>query len=503
MMTMMMSAAARTTTFGREVHADPQRLAAGRQKKKNEKHDFLRQTAFSLLHWAQQQQQPPPGKSSSPSSAPPPPREKEKDIPKKMKQGVVDDADDDDVSSEEEKKATAAAAGTWWRTSVQHLLPTDLHDQESTHLLTLLYAIGIIPAYIRAAYAAHIDAVHDGIEAEDETNDARDTALFASYFNCTHLLTENNTTTETTVLSSTKVDRGDMQLDDSWTDNFGRIISLSLRGGPWNNNNTHRGGTRAASFRLPPIIQAFTNLERLHLTQCQHLPTELGTLPSLQSLVFQDCPQTMFRNLPPGMKLTLPALTKVCIRTRTSHHHRQRDCGGSGGHDDDEKEEEDDVVLDAAVLSSFMKIFPKTVEELSFEYTTPKQTKEILCVLAQQKQHSSQDDSERKGEDDTTSTTTTPVLLPFRQQLKVLKLEGCALTASELTQLVLEIRPLFPRLQTLSVEFNKHHPTARTFLGFIEKRLNQQLQQQQQQQQQRDHRHSSSPEKAFEVILIS
>mmetsp|Transcript_9259 Transcript_9259/g.10545 ORF Transcript_9259/g.10545 Transcript_9259/m.10545 type:complete len:499 (-) Transcript_9259:151-1647(-) len=342
MMTMMMSAAARTTTFGREVHADPQRLA-DRQKKKNEKHDFLRQTAFSLLHWAQQQQ-PPQGKSSSPSSAPPPPREKEKDIPKKMKQGVVDDADDDDVSSEEEKKATAAAAGTWWRTSVQHLLPTDLHVQESTHLLTLLYAIGIIPAYIRAAYAAHIDAVHDGIEAEDETNDARDAALFSSYFNCTHLLTENNTTTttstETTVLSSSSQGdrRGDIQLDESWTDNFGRIISLSLRGGPWNMNTNHGA---ASSFRLPPIIQAFTNLERLHLTQCQHLPiAALGTLTSLQSLVFQDCPQTMFRNLPPGMKLTLPALTKVCIRTRTSHHHRQRDCGGSGGHDDDEKEED-------------------------------------------------------------------------------------------------------------------------------------------------------------------
>ncbi|OEU23307.1 hypothetical protein FRACYDRAFT_233479 [Fragilariopsis cylindrus CCMP1102] len=151
-------------------------------------------------------------------------------------------------------------------------------------------------------------------------------------------------------------------------------------------------------------IDQFQSLESICLRYCRLLIMELGNLPVLKTIKFCHCNPSMFENVPEGLQLS--SIKKVVIDSTTIYGTRLN-----------------------SNLSSFLKIFPNTLEELIFSNTTREDSDEILHVL--------QNDD-----------------LCFRHNLTTIHMRDCKLNDDDLKQLVFEIRERFPNLHTLNVSFN-------------------------------------------------
>ena len=151
-------------------------------------------------------------------------------------------------------------------------------------------------------------------------------------------------------------------------------------------------------------IDQFQSLESICLRYCRLLIMELGNLPVLKTIKFCHCKPSMFENVPEGLQLS--SIKKVVIDSTTMY--------GRGLNSN---------------LSSFLKIFSNTLEELVFRYMTREDTDEILHVL--------QNDD-----------------LCFRHSLTTIKVIDCELNEDDLKRLVFEIRERFPNLHTLDISCN-------------------------------------------------
>ncbi|OEU11711.1 hypothetical protein FRACYDRAFT_244834 [Fragilariopsis cylindrus CCMP1102] len=154
------------------------------------------------------------------------------------------------------------------------------------------------------------------------------------------------------------------------------------------------------AFDVPSIIDQFQSLESICLQNCQLLTMELGNLPVLKTITFNLCTSNMFENVPEGLQLS--SIKKVVIQEESEFNSN---------------------------LSSFLKIFSNTLEELVFRYMTREDTDEILYVL--------QNDD-----------------LCFRHSLTTIKVIDCELNEDDLKRLVFEIRERFPNLHTLDISCN-------------------------------------------------
>ena len=153
---------------------------------------------------------------------------------------------------------------------------------------------------------------------------------------------------------------------------------------------------------VPSIIDQFQSLERLDLANCGLLTMELGNLPLLNTIAFHQCATDMFENIPEGLHLS--SIKEVIINSMYSTRLKSN-------------------------LSSFLKIFPNTLEELKFNKMTREDSNEILHVL--------QNDD-----------------LCFRHSLTTIKMRYCALNKDDLERLLFEIRVRFPNLHTLDITGN-------------------------------------------------
>ncbi|OEU10376.1 hypothetical protein FRACYDRAFT_247410 [Fragilariopsis cylindrus CCMP1102] len=158
----------------------------------------------------------------------------------------------------------------------------------------------------------------------------------------------------------------------------------------------------ANNDRVPSIIDQFQSLERLFLMNCGLLTMELGNLPLLKRICFYECTSTMFENVPEGLQLS--SIKEVIIHSASSTTFESN-------------------------LSSFLKIFSNTLEELKFYHMTPEDSDEILHVL--------QNDD-----------------LCFRHSLTTIEMRWCQLTEDNLKLMLFEILGRFPNLHTLDITGN-------------------------------------------------
>ena len=153
---------------------------------------------------------------------------------------------------------------------------------------------------------------------------------------------------------------------------------------------------------VPSMIDQFQSLARLDLANCGLLTMELGNLPLLNTIAFHQCATDMFENIPEGLHLS--SIKEVIINSMYSTRLKSN-------------------------LSSFLKIFPNTLEELKFNKMTREDSNEILHVL--------QNDD-----------------LCFRHSLTTIYMRYCTLDEDDLKRLLFEIRVRFPNLHTLDITGN-------------------------------------------------
>ncbi|OEU08726.1 hypothetical protein FRACYDRAFT_249628 [Fragilariopsis cylindrus CCMP1102] len=153
---------------------------------------------------------------------------------------------------------------------------------------------------------------------------------------------------------------------------------------------------------VPSSIDQFQSLESIDLKNCQLLTMELGNLPVLKTINFNFCTSNMFANTPEGLQLS--STKKVTIDSSS-------------------------ITKFNSNLSSFLKIFSNTLEELCFGNMTRGDSDEILHVL--------QNDN-----------------LCFRHSLTTIQMRYCKLNEDDLKRLLFEIRERFPNLHTLGINCN-------------------------------------------------
>jgi hypothetical protein len=169
-------------------------------------------------------------------------------------------------------------------------------------------------------------------------------------------------------------------------------------------------------FDLPPFIEYFQSLEEIDIKCCRLIPIELGNLPSLKYITFDECSKNIFKNIPERMQF--PSSIK-CVYIYNSEI--------------------------GSALSSFLKLLPNTLEELWFNRLRRRETDEIVRVL--------QNDN-----------------FGFRQNLTTIRMINGDLNERDLDKLLFEIRSLYPNLCKLDVSRN----CIKSFLP-IKDRINKEL----------------------------
>jgi hypothetical protein len=256
-----------------------------------------------------------------------------------------------------------------------HHVPDNIimNIKEGYNLMNMLYKVGILSDYL-----ADLDN-NNGIDGYGEKVE------FKNYFdfNNEHYIKINPKTGRITSLRLCRYDNSYEDADDDDdNDNTGIYMPIDV----------------------PPIIDQFQSLESIHVKECRLITMELGNLPVLKTINVGVCTSNMFENIPQGLQLS--SAKKVVIDSS---------CSGTKFNSN---------------LSSFLKIFSNTLEELTFySNMTREDTDEIL--------HALQNDD-----------------LCFGHSLTTIKMKCCNLNEDDLERLIFEIRERFPNLHTLDISGN-------------------------------------------------
>ena len=140
-------------------------------------------------------------------------------------------------------------------------VPQNMNIKEGYSLMTILYKVGILDAYLAAV---------EGRFWHGE---------FRHYF--------------------------DFQDERTIKIQEGRIEFLCLLVQNWSSRSDDE------TFNLPPIIDRLRNLTSIELTNCNLIPLEMSNLLHLKTINFKECTQNMFENIPDGLQL--PSITKLTI----------------------------------------------------------------------------------------------------------------------------------------------------------------------------------------------
>ena len=208
-----------------------------------------------------------------------------------------------------------------------HRIPYPPHiiknNKEGYDLLILLYKLGILSDYNTAFDAADVH--------------------FDDYFGIFNYRpwSDIEVHSETGLITFLHLKRYDHNFDDGiFVDNNDGIDEDDLIG-PY------------MPIDVPPIIDQFQSLESIELINCRLLPKELGNLPLLKTIKLR-CHGRVFENIPVGLQLS--SIKEVVINS-------------------------DSKTIFKSNLSSFLKIFSNTLEELKFDCMTREDREEILHVL--------------------------------------------------------------------------------------------------------------------------
>ena len=141
-------------------------------------------------------------------------------------------------------------------------VPKNIDIKEGYSLMTILYKVGILDAYLAAV---------EGRFWHGE---------FRHYF--------------------------DFQDERTIKIQEGRIEFLCLLVRNWSSRSDDE-----LRFNLPPIIDELRNLTSIELRNCNLIPLEISNLLHLKTIHFRKCTQNMFENIPDGLQL--PSITKLTI----------------------------------------------------------------------------------------------------------------------------------------------------------------------------------------------
>lgn len=147
----------------------------------------------------------------------------------------------------------------------------------------------------------------------------------------------------------------------------------------------------ALYYDVPPIVARLQKVKSITIWGSRSIPRELGDLPLLEDIDFNECSSDFFDNIPDGLRLS--SLKKAYVWASQIHS-----------------------------LTRFLNMFPSTLELLSFSRTrTEEENNEIYRAL----------------ENDN---------LVFRQKLTVLQMSYCNLNNGDFERLIFNIQQLFPNL---------------------------------------------------------
>ena len=141
-------------------------------------------------------------------------------------------------------------------------VPQNMNIKEGYSLMTILYKVGILDAYLAAV---------EGRFWHGE---------FRHYF--------------------------DFQDERTIKIQEGRIEFLCLLVRNWSSRSDDE-----LRFNLPPIIDELRNLTSIELRNCNLIPLEISNLLHLKTINFRKCTQNMSENIPDGLQL--PSITKLTI----------------------------------------------------------------------------------------------------------------------------------------------------------------------------------------------